>query len=112
MSNKYHARRTSVDNITFDSAAEANRYAELLILLKAGEIKDLIVHPKYEIVPYMFINDKRYRAVFYEADFEYKTPDGKVFVEDVKGVETPLFKLKWRLANMLYPQFIFKIVRA
>ena len=36
--NKYHAIKTTVDGITFDSRAEARRYRELKLLERAGVI--------------------------------------------------------------------------
>lgn len=89
---KYHNRKTSVDGIRFDSKKEAKRYLELKILEKAGAIKDL-----RRQVPYVLINKSRYgRAIKYVADFVYYE-DNKLVVEDVKGVKTPVYKLKKRL---------------
>ena len=89
---KYHNRKTSVDGIRFDSKKEAKRYLELKILEKAGAIKDL-----RRQVPYVLINKSRYgRAIKYVADFVYYE-DNKLVVEDVKGVRTPVYKLKKRL---------------
>jgi len=34
------------------------------------------------------------RAIAYEADFKYVDASGCVIVEDVKGIETPVFRLK------------------
>ena len=39
--NKYGARQTIVDGIRFASKREAKRWAELLILQRAGEIREL-----------------------------------------------------------------------
>ena len=38
---KYRSKRTVIDGITFDSKKEANRYCELKLLEKSGEIKIL-----------------------------------------------------------------------
>lgn len=92
MPNKYHNRKTSVDGIRFDSKKEANRYIELKLLERAGVIKDL-----RRQVPYVIINKSRYgRAIKYVADFVY-LENGQLVVEDVKGVRTPVYKLKKRL---------------
>jgi hypothetical protein len=89
---KYHNSKTSVDGIRFDSKREANRYMELKLLEKAGVIKDL-----RRQVPYVLINKSCYgRAIKYVADFVYYEGD-KLVVEDVKGVRTPVYKLKKRL---------------
>lgn len=65
---------------------------ELKLLERAGAIKDL-----KRQVPYMLIDKSRYgRAIKYVADFVYYEDD-KLVVEDVKGVRTPVYKLKKRL---------------
>lgn len=48
---KYHATRTIVDSITFDSKREAARYAELKLMQRAGLISDLRRQVKYELIP-------------------------------------------------------------
>lgn len=89
---KYHNSKTVIDGIRFDSKKEAKRYLELKILEKAGVIKDL-----KRQVPYILIDKSRYgRAIKYVADFVYYEGD-KLVVEDVKGVRTPVYKLKKRL---------------
>lgn len=89
---KYRNKKTSVDGIRFDSKREANRYMELKLLERAGIIKGL-----KRQVPYILIDKSRYgRAIKYVADFVYYEDD-KLVVEDVKGVRTPVYKLKKRL---------------
>ena len=89
---KYRNKKTSVDGIRFDSKREANRYMELKLLERAGIIKGL-----KRQVPYILIDKSRYgRAIKYVADFVYYEY-GKLVVEDVKGVRTPVYKLKKRL---------------
>ena len=43
---KYRSKRTVIDGITFDSKKEANRYCELKLLEKSGEIKNLDLQKK------------------------------------------------------------------
>ena len=38
---KYHAKKTRLDGLTFDSQKEAQRYAELKLLERAGQIHSL-----------------------------------------------------------------------
>ena len=47
--NKYNAVTTTIDGIKFASGAEAQRYCELKLLEKAGEIYDLEVHPRIQL---------------------------------------------------------------
>jgi len=94
---KYGNRRVQLDGYTFDSAKEAARYQELRLLEQAGVIVALTVHPRYELLPaFRDAQGRWHRNIEYEADFAY-SEDGRVIVEDTKGVETDTFKLKRKL---------------
>lgn len=108
---KYGNRKTTVNGITFDSAAEAQRYTDLLLLERAGHIENLRLQPKFELLPaFTDGHGKRHRATHYIADFQYTEGDRDV-VEDVKGVETKVFKLKRKLFLMRYPNLYFRVVK-
>lgn len=117
---KYRAIPTVIDGIRFDSRAEAFRYSELCLLQKAGKIKDLKVHPVFELLPKAIVNGVKLRAVKYEADFSYTEIDSPVakdfrprdvfVVEDVKGMETPVFRLKLNLFLRTFPSIDMRIV--
>jgi len=98
---KYKAKKTSIDGKMFASKKEAARYRELSVLEFSGKIAGLILQPKLklEVAGVMICT--------YIADFHY-IEQGKVIIEDVKGVETPVFKLKWKLAKVLYPDITFR----
>ena len=96
MANKYHARRTTIDNITFDSKREANRYLVLLSMQQAGDIYDLQLQPRWPLI----VN--KVKIGRYTADFIYQTRDGKQVVEDVKGVKTRDYVLRKKLMKALY----------
>ena|SRR5882672_180432 len=89
---KYGAVRTTIDGITFDSKREAARYLELKLLAKAGIIRDLELQPAF-----VFCHNGR-KIFTYRADFAYYEGDQRT-VEDVKGVRTPLYKLKKKLVE-------------
>jgi hypothetical protein len=94
---KYGAIRTEVDGVTFASRAEARRYVELKLLERAGEIECLELQPRYLLV----VNGVKIGA--YVGDFKYlDTRTGRRTVEDVKGVKTPVFRLKSKLVKALY----------
>ncbi len=95
MRNKYGAIKTTVDGIKFDSKKEAARYRALVLLQKAGHISDLSLQPRFDLI----INGTK--IGFYKADFKY-TQDGKVVVEDVKGVLTPVYKIKKKMIKAIY----------
>lgn len=95
--NKYHAKKTIVDNITFHSKKEANRYVELKLLEKAKEIRSLTLQFKMPII----IND--IKICTYIADFLYRDlKNGELIYEDVKGYRTPIYKLKKKLVEAIY----------
>lgn len=90
--NKFNARITIVDGIKFASKWEAERYQQLKLLLKAGEIFDLELQPKFELQEKNELNGDR--AIHYIADFRYKTGAQfpsiiiKDIVEDTKSTAT------------------------
>lgn len=98
MPSKFHARKTVVDGITFDSKREAKRYGELKLLERAGEIRDLQRQVRYELIPAFECGGKRYRPMSYIADFVYTdVSTGDKVVEDCKGYRTPEYRLKAKL---------------
>lgn len=98
---KYHARKTTVDGLTFDSKREANRYLVLKGMEEDGLIENLRRQVRYELVPAFDVDDRHYRPVYYVADFVY-VKDGKEVVEDVKGMRTDVYKLKSKLFARRY----------
>ena len=89
--NKFNAKKTLVDGILFHSAAEASRYKALKILEKFGHIKRLKLQ-----VPLVF-TIKEQSIFTYYADFTYVTEADEFIIEDVKGMRTPVYKLKKKL---------------
>lgn len=109
--NKYHAVKTVIDGFTFDSKAEAQYYIALRVMNNAGEITDLQVHPRYELLHAFTHNGKKIAGIYYEADFSY-TQDGKQVVVDVKGFKTDVYRLKLKFLLSLYPDIDFQEVKA
>lgn len=94
---KYGNKKTMVDGITFDSKREAVRYGQLRMLEKAGQIDTLSLQPKFTLIPGQRNADgKAERPVVYIADFMYRE-NGKLIVEDAKGVRTPDYVIKRKL---------------
>lgn len=100
-SSKYRARKTTVDDITFDSRKEADRYLVLKGMEKNGSIEDLRRQVRYELIPAFDLDGRHYRAVYYVADFVY-VEDGREVVEDVKGMRTDVYRLKSKLFARRY----------
>jgi len=98
---KYHNRKVRVDGETFDSAKEAKRWQELKLMQKAGEIFELYRQVPFIVIPKQTdaITGKLVeRECKYIADFTYrKRTDGRIVVEDTKGVKTPEYIIKRKL---------------
>ena len=94
---KYGAKRVKVDGYMFDSLAEARRYMELKLLLKTGDIADLEVHPKY---PLHCRGEVICKVIMDFAYIDART--GAEVIEDVKGVDTDISKLKRKFFEAEY----------
>lgn len=111
---KYHNKRVQklLDNgiaINFDSKKEAQRYDELMLMLKSGAIRDLKLQPQFTIQEaYTTQEGNRVRAIRYQADFSYERetePDCNgathwlLVVEDVKSeaTKTRVYEIKKKL---------------
>lgn len=95
---KYRNKKVAVDGIVFDSKREANRWCELSLLERAGQIHNLERQTPFELIPAQRINGKVVeRACKYIADFTYHLPDGTYVVEDTKGVKTKDYIIKRKL---------------
>lgn len=97
---KYGNRKIIYDGMDFDSKKECQRYIELKILEKAGEIKDLQRQVKYTLIPSQ--KDDRGKIIerpcVYMADFVYfDCGSNQSVVEDVKGFRTKEYRIKKKL---------------
>ena len=114
MYKKYHNKKTVIDGIKFDSKLEAERYAQLKMIERAGVIRDLELQPEYELIPSFRKNGKTWRRTVYKADFRYiLAEDDSYIIEDVKGstaVITDVFRLKQKLFEYKYPDYTISIV--
>ena len=107
-SNKYGSKKVEVNGIVFDSKKEAKRYSELLLLEKAGAIRNLQRQVKFVLIPAQREQDiigKRggrkpgkliEKECAYIADFVYQEA-GKTVVEDTKGFRTKDYIIKRKL---------------
>jgi hypothetical protein len=101
--NKYNNKITELDGIKFHSKKESVRYSQLKLQEKGGLIKDLRLQVSYELIPKLVINGKTERAIKYVADFVYTdTLHETEIVEDVKGMITDVFKIKYRLMKQIH----------
>jgi hypothetical protein len=94
--NKHKAKKIRVDGILFASFLEANRYGELKILERAGEVSDIKVHPVFPVE----VNGIQVCKVI--LDFSYTDKNGCQVHEDTKGQDTALSRLKRRMVEAAY----------
>ena len=87
---KYKNVKCEYDGIKFDSIKEMKYYIYLKNLQEKGTIKELKMQVKF---PFFIENKKIFT---YIADFTYYDEFGHHII-DVKGVQTPVFKLKKKL---------------
>lgn len=94
---KYRSIRTEVDGISFASKKESRRYSELKLLERANRISELRLQPRYKLEVFGEL------ICTYVGDFEYADDEREQLVtEDVKGFETPEFKIKRKLFKAIY----------
>ena len=75
----------------YDSKHEANRAAELALMVKAGEARAVAEQVPFELAG----------GIKYVADFVVMLPDGTYRVEDAKGYKTPEYRLKRKLMRAI-----------
>ena len=113
--NKYRNKPTMVDGIRFASKAEAKRYGELKFLENIGNIQDLRLQPRYPLrhdvsgaLVGTYVGDFAYTEIIHGP----QSIGERRVVEDVKGVETMVFKLKKKLFQYCYPGIELRVIRA
>ena len=100
--NKFDAVACEFNGLRFASKAEMKVYGELRLLELTGAITELSTQPVLELAS----------GVKYRADFRH-VENGRVVITEVKGgkaTQTAAFKLKWRQAQALYPQYEFRLI--
>ncbi len=117
--NKYSNIKTkTADGIVHDSRKEANRWCELKLLERSGKITNLQRQVKYLLIPAQIETYERYgkkgqrlkdgervieKECSYIADFVYhNAEDGKLVVEDTKGIKTKEYIIKRKLMLWIY----------
>lgn len=106
---KYNAKKVTVNGIEFDSKIEGARYIFLLEQQRKGLICKLELQKKFDIE----INGQFICS--YKADFCYfkKDDDQKTLfvVEDVKGMKTPVYRLKKKMLKASLGHDILEVTK-
>jgi hypothetical protein len=112
---KYKAKKYSIDGRTFHSRAEAAYYLfTLKPRLEAGEISHLEFQPVIKCI----VNGEL--ICRYTGDFRFIDPNqrgpmdqaGASVLIEVKGYETPEYKLKMKLVKALNPGLVVQVIPA
>ena len=119
--NKYKNEKVEFDGIKFDSKRERDRYMVLKDAERRGVISELKCQPKFTLIPAQYHEEEKqlktkvkmvkkcdFLAITYTGDFQY-VKDGKVVVEDVKGMVTPEYKLKEKMMAYFHHIIIRRI---
>lgn len=95
---KYNAIKTEIDGHKFDSKFEAEHYASLKLMERAGVISDLKLQPRFLLQEGFVYQGHKERKIEYVADFQY-TRNGETVVEDTKSkaTRTQAYKIKRKL---------------
>lgn len=111
---KYHARAfRDPSGVWWDSCAEYRFYLVLLDRSRRGEVLDLVVKPRFNIVQaFTDWQGKSHRPLRYEADFQFTDKAGKTWVVDVKGFATSDYRIKRHLFMSMHPEICFVEVDA
>lgn len=92
------ASRRTMDGIVFASKMEMDRYSQLKLMEKGSLIRDLQLQPRFELLPAFERNGRHFLPINYVGDFAYYDCETKKrVVEEVKGVETEVWKIKRKL---------------
>lgn len=109
--NKYGAVKTVLDGITFDSKAEARRWAVLKQMQDVGLISHLERQPKFKLccgdVPILIRSDRYPNGRQASVKFDFAYWDGKNrIIEDVKGgksTKTEAYTLRKAIVEAMFP---------
>lgn len=96
---KFNAKRTEYDGISFSSKREAKYYADLLLAKSSGELVFFLRQVPFHLPG----------GVKYLVDFVEFWKDGSVRFCDVKGFKTPMYIIKKKQVESIYPVEITEV---
>lgn len=104
---KYRNIGTWQDGFYFRSQLELNRYLELKLLFKAGEIAGFILQPCFILQE----GNENNKGITYTADFLILNNDGTYTIEDTKGYESQQWRRTYKQFKLRYPRLELKVVK-
>jgi hypothetical protein len=112
---KYHAVRTTAYGRSWASKAELRRYEQLLLLGSAGQIRNLELQPRFDLVVHG-VNTGRYTPDFRYEELKFPWEGYSVHhwldvVEEIKGYMVRDYRLRRELFKALHPHITFREVR-
>jgi len=107
--NKYRNKKIVIDGIKFDSMREAAVYQDFMRQKKQGQIKELDLQVPFTLQEKFKDEYGACRPIKYKADFVVTHSDGLIEVIDVKGYETDVFKLKWKMLRKVMKHMDYKL---
>jgi len=103
--NKYNARSTQYNGRNYHSKMEASYAMELDFMKVGGIIKEWI--PQYKLS--LDINE--HHIANYFVDFKVIYPDDRIEYHEVKGMETDVWRIKWRLSLAIFGKENFVLIK-
>jgi len=102
---KHKAVKREYNGMTFDSGRELQRWQELELMQRTGEIIHLVRQVPFELAPSVVLDGRKKPAIRYIADFAYWTATGcpEFIVEDAKSPHlrnNPVFRIKMHLLKL------------
>lgn len=96
--NKFNAQTASYNGYTYHSKKEASYAMELDWRVKAKEVRSWTRQHKFEL----YVNGNF--ICNYYIDFRAEMKDGSFEYIEVKGFETDVWRLKWRITESIFDE--------
>jgi hypothetical protein len=106
------AKKVEADGYKFDSEMEYQYYLELKKRLEDKTIRDLEIHPLFELQPTFTKTGKTWKAIHYEADFKFfDMLTSSLRIVDVKGMVLPEFEIHRKMFEFKYPDYNLEVLK-
>jgi hypothetical protein len=103
--NKYGSTKQTYNGYSYDSKLEAAYAQQLDWMIEAKEVE------KWERQYKISIDVGDIHICNYFIDFKVFFTDGRVEFHEVKGYETEVWKMKWKLSKAIYPDNNFVLIK-